>query len=88
MLDEKTLMQKATAELIRIFGKGYLRDNYRNTCKAYGMVDDQTFQLFVGIKGAADLPDRKPNAKGWVVYGKVFVDAVTGEIKETEYALE
>ena len=88
MLDSKTLMQKATAELIRLFGKEYLQANYKNTCKAYGMVDAQTYQLFVGIKGSEDLPNRKATDKGWVVYGNVFLDANTGRIKKTDYVLE
>lgn len=88
MLDERTLMQTATNELISLFGKEYLKNNYNNTCKAYGMVDDQTFQLFVGIKGSKDLPDRKATDKGWVVYGKILLDANTGKTKNKEYVLE
>lgn len=89
MLDTKTLMRIATAELIRVFGKEYLRSNYFNTCQAQGIINGgQTFQLFVGIKGSKDLPNRKANDHGWVVYGKVLVDAITGKIKSTEYVLE
>lgn len=88
MLTEKELMRKATDELIRVFGKKYLQDNYSNTCLAYGMVADDTYQLFIGIKGYDDLPHRKANAKGWVVYGKALIDANTGELKSIEYELE
>lgn len=88
MLDTKKLMQKATAELVKVFGKKYLQDNYPNTCKAYGMVDDQTYQLFIGIKGSKDLPGRNANEKGWVVYGLVLLDAITGDVKKLDYALE
>lgn len=88
MLDERTLMQTATNELISLFGKEYLKNNYKNTCKAYGMIDDHTFQLFVGIKDSKDLPNRKATDKGWVVYGKILLDAITGKVKNTEYVLE
>ena len=88
MLTESELMCRATDELIRVFGRKYLQDNYRNTCKAYGMVADDTYQLFIGIKGSEELPHRKANAKGWVVYGKALIDANTGELKSIEYELE
>lgn len=88
MLSERLLMKKATEELVGVFGRKYLQENYENTCKAYGMVDDNTYQLFVGIKGSKDLPHRKADEKGWVVYGLVFVDANTGKTKKLEYVLE
>ena len=88
MLTEKELFCRATDELIRVFGRKYLQDNYRNTCKAYGMVNDDTYQLFIGIKGSKDLPRRKANEKGWVVYGVAFIDANTGELKSIEYEVE
>lgn len=88
MLTEKELRRRAVDELIRVFGRKYLQDNFKNTCQAYGMVNDDTYQLFIGIKGFDDLPHRKANAKGWVVYGIVFIDANTGEVKSIEYELE
>lgn len=88
MLTEKELRRRAVDELIRVFGRKYLQDNFKNTCQAYGMVNDDTYQLFIGIKGSKDLPHRKANAKGWVVYGIVFIDANTGEVKSIEYELE
>lgn len=82
-------MQIATGKLIEIFGKKYLQDNYANTCKAYGMVSDNTYQLFVGLKSDDDLPGRKAyDHHGWVVFGKILVNAISGEIVNTEYALE
>ena len=81
-------MRIATNELIKVFGKQYLQDNYMNTCKAVGMVNQNTYQLFVGIKGSEDLSERKANEHGWVVFGKVFVDANTGKVVELEYELE
>ena len=88
MLTEKELRRRAVDELIRVFGRKYLQDNFKNTCQAYGMVNDDTYQLFIGIKGFDDLPHRKANAKGWVVYGVAFIDANTGELKRIEYELE
>ena len=88
MLDAKTLFNKAASVLIDTFGKEYLKANYKNTCRAYGMVDADTYQLFVGIKDSEDLPNRQATDKGWVVYGKVWLDAHTGDVKEFDYALE
>lgn len=88
MYNEKTLMKMATNQLIDVFGRKYLQDNYSNMCKAYGMIDDQTFQLFVGIKDSKDLPGRKATEKGWVVFGKVLIDAITGKTKNINYVLE
>ena len=88
MLTTKTLFKKAMAELINLFGKEYLKANYENTCQASGLLNDQTYQLFVGIKDKEDLPERKANEKGWVVYAKILLDATTGNVKETEYVLE
>jgi hypothetical protein len=88
MLNEKELMQIATNEMIKIFGKKYLQDNYKNTCRAYGMIDARTFQLFLGLKDSEDLPDREADSKGWTVYGKVLVNVITGEIVDKEYITE
>ena len=88
MLATNTLFKKAMAELISIFGKEYLRANYENTCRASGIIGGNTYQLFVGIKGSKDLPERQANEKGWVVYAKILLDAATGKVKQTEYVLE
>lgn len=88
MLTTNILFKKAMGELIALFGTEYLKANYENTCRASGMIDTQTYQLFVGIKGADDLPGRKSNEKGWVVFAKILLDATTGKVKQTEYALE
>lgn len=88
MKTEKELMRIATGKLIDIFGKQYLRDNYTNTIKSYGMLDDNIFALFVGIKSDDDLPGRKAERHGWVVYGQVNVNATTGKVLNTVYALE
>lgn len=88
MLDEKVLFKKAVDELIAVFGRKYLQDNYQNTCKAYGFVTDDYYQLFIGIKGSKDLPDREANEKGWVVYGLVWLDGRSGEVVKLEYVLE
>lgn len=88
MMSEKELMRIATRKLIDIFGKQYLRDNYTNTIKSYGKIDDNIFALFVGIKSIDDLPKRKAERHGWVVYGQVNVNATTGKVLDTVYALE
>lgn len=88
MLKETELLKKATEEMVKVFGKKYLQDNYANTCRASGVVNGDTYQLFLGIKGSQDLPNRKANEKGWVVYGLVLLDAFTGDVKKMEYVLE
>ena len=88
MLETNLLFERAMAEIISIFGKEYLRANYENTCQASGIIGGNTYQLFVGIKGSKDLPERQANEKGWVVYAKILLDAATGKVKQTEYVLE
>lgn len=88
MLTTRELFKIAMSELISLFGKEYLKTNYENTCQASGMLNNQTYQLFVGIKDKKDLPERKANDKGWVVYAKILLDATTGKVKEIEYVLE
>ena len=84
-MEERNLARIAIGKLIEIFGKQYLRDNYVGSCTSYGMLDDKTFLFFLGIKTSSDLPDRKANDHGWVIYGKVLVNASTGEIKNIDY---
>ena len=70
MLDDERLMQIAVSELIKIFGKDYLKKNYQNTCRAYGMISEHTYQFFVDIKDFKDLPDRKATEKGGLYMAK------------------
>ena len=88
MLDRKTLRKIALAEMIRVFGRKYLQINYDTTCTAEGMVADDTYRYFLGVKSAKELPGRKATPQGWVVYGLVFLDANTGAVKKLEYELE
>ena len=88
MLTTSELFKIAMSELISLFGKEYLKTNYENTCQASGMLNNQTYQLFVGIKDKKDLPERKANDKGWVVYAKILLDATTGNLEDIEYVLE
>jgi len=88
LLDKETLFKLAMREVRVIFGRQYLQDNYEGTCTAAGMPTDETYQLFVGIKTKRDLPDREANDKGWVVYAKVVLDAMTGKVVDIEYARE
>lgn len=88
VLNMQDLMKKACAELANVFGREYLRKNHERTLEGHGMVDPDTFMLFVGLKDRNDLPEREANEKGWVVYGRVLLDAHTGELKDIEYALE
>lgn len=88
MMDEKALRKIAVDKLIHTFGRKYLQDTFSISCTAEGMVTDDTYQFFLGIKGSKDLPERKANDKGWVVYGLVYLDANTGEVKKFDYALE
>jgi len=84
-MEERELARIAISKLIETFGKQYLRENYAGSCTSYGMLDDETFLFFLGIKTSSDLPHRKANDHGWVIYGKVLVDALSGEIKDLDY---
>ena len=88
MIDEMILIVKAAKELVRIFGKEYIQENYKKTCFANGIIYDNTYMLFAGIKDSDELPNREATDKGWVVYAKILLNATTGEIIETEYVLE
>lgn len=87
-MTEPELFHIAAKEFIRIFGRKYLHDNNRTSCTAEGIIANNTYMLFLGIKGSKDLPDRKATPKGWVVYGLIHLDTNTGEIKKLEYQLE
>jgi len=87
-MEERDLVRIATKKIVELFGKEYLRSTYNGSCTSRGMVDDETFLFFLGIKGSRDLPNRKANDHGWVVYAKVLIDKTTGEIKDLDYALE
>ncbi|MBP3633488.1 MAG: hypothetical protein J6J43_02815 [Oscillospiraceae bacterium] len=88
MLEQKELRRIAVNEIVRVFGLKYLQETDKMSCTSEGMVTDDTYQLFLGIKGSKDLPGRKATEKGWVVYGLIRVDAYTGVIKSFEYELE
>lgn len=88
MLDMKDLRRIAVDEFVRVFGYKYLQETDRGSCTAEGMVTEDTYQLFLGIKDSDDLPGRKATPKGWVVYGLIFLDANTGAVKKFEYELE
>lgn len=88
MLSEKELITIATKKMIDIFGKPYLRENFTSTCEAKGIVKDNIFMFFLGFKSKTQLPDREAESHGWVVYGEVLIDAITGTILGVDYALE
>ena len=88
MLNDRDLMKLACRELARVFGRKYLQEHYEGTLEGHGMIDDDTFMLFVGIKTTKDLPGHPATDKGWTVYGRVLLDAHTGALKSIDYLLE
>ena len=70
MLSDRDLMKLACRELVRVFGRKYLQAHYEGTLEGHGMIDDDTFMLFVGIKTDEDLPDHPATDKGWTVHGR------------------
>ncbi len=80
MLAEKTLVQIATKELIKEYGKEYLQKTYEGSCIAKGMATKDLFMFFLGIKTKTDLPDREADDHGWVVSGTIYIDANSGKI--------
>lgn len=87
-MEEKTLIDIAVRKIRELFGEEYIRSTNGGRCSSRGMIDDNTFMFFVAFKGSRDLPNRKANDHGWVVYAKVLIDKTTGEIKDLDYALE
>jgi len=88
MLDLRTLKNLAFDELIRVYGKKYLQDNFYNTCIAHSMLSDGRFMLFAGIKTDDDLPGREADEKGWVVSATIWLDQATGRLLDMEYTME
>lgn len=86
MLDERTLSKIALDKIYTWFSEEYLKENH--AVYAYGFVSDTVYQVFVGVKTRKDLPNRKATEKGWVVYGLVFIDALTGKITHEEFEKE
>ena len=88
MLDERTLQKLATEELIKIYGKQYLQENYENTWLGHGMLKNGRYMLFVGIKTEDDLPDHPADDHGWVVSANVWLDQETGKLLDIRYTKE
>lgn len=88
MLDDRTLQKLATEELIKIYGKQYLQENYENTWLGHGRLKDGRYMLFVGIKTSRDLPDHPADDHGWVVSATIWLDQKTGKLLDMEYTKE
>lgn len=88
MLTDKKLAQIAIACIHDIFDVEYLAQNRIGSCMAHGMIDDDTYVLFLGIKDSKALPNHKASSKGWTVYADVRLNANTGAIKSIDYQLE
>ena len=88
MLDLDALKDKAYDELIKIYGKPYLRENYDNTWICHSMMKDGRFMLFVGIKTASDLPNHPADDHGWVVSATIWLDQETGKLLDIRYTKE
>jgi len=88
MLDQRTLQKLATNELIKIYGRKYLQDNFENTMTGHSMLSDGRYMFFVGIKTQEDLPDHPADEKGWVVSANVWLDQETGKLLDIRYTME
>lgn len=88
MLAEKQLVKTGVETVRTIFEPEYLRDNRVGTLVGHGMVDDNTFMLFIGIKDKNDLPTHKASEKGWTVYAEIRIDATTGRVISRDYQTE
>lgn len=85
MIDTFELFKIGVAELRRIFGDGFLKENVNNTTFSRGMASDNTYHFFAGFKTVDDMPGYKCNDHGWVLYALFLIDANTGEILECQY---
>ena len=88
MLELEDLKRLAIREVIKIYGKLYLRENYDNTWICHSMMKDGRFMLFVGIKTASDLPDQPADDHGWAVSANVWLDQETGKLLDIRYTKE
>lgn len=88
MLTDEQLAQIAIREIRSIFEPDYLRANRVGSVMAHGMVDDDTYMLFVGIKDSHELPDHKASEKGWTVYADIRINANSGEVISRDYLNE
>lgn len=88
MLAEDFLYNRAMGAVEYLFGLEYLNENRDEICLSYGIVQDNKFLLFVGIKTSDDYPNREATPDGWVVYARIYLDAETGEYVSSEYTLE
>ena len=88
MLNERELTKIASAELVRAYGKEYLQNTYEGSIIATGMVTDDLFMFFLGIKGQDKLPDREADDHGWVVSGTIYINANSGEVVSSECTKE
>lgn len=88
MLELEELKRLAFREVIKIYGKPYLRENFDNTCICHSMLRDGRFMLFVGIKTEDDLPDHPADDHGWVVSATIWLDQKTGKLLDVEYTTE
>lgn len=82
MLNEKELSGIAKKEFVQFFGMEYLTDKYNGSCISHGIIDDNTYQMFVGFEGSNDSSEGSDNYHGWIEYGIVKIDIFTGNIKE------
>ncbi len=80
MLTEKELVNIAANALIDEYGREYLQKTYDSSCTAKGMVTDDIFMFFLGIKDKFDMPNRVADDHGWVVSGTIYIDANSGKI--------
>ena len=78
-----------TAERItEIFGKEYLRDNFKGK-GTFGVgvsSDNKHMIVFYGIKTVNDFPNSESTVDGWVVYADFRVNSETGQIDDEKYA--
>lgn len=88
MLNKRMLQKIATEELIKIYSKTYLQDNFENTLTGYSMLSDGRYMFFAGIKTADDMPDHPADEKGWVVSAQIWLDQETGEVLDIQYTKE
>ena len=88
MLSLKALKNLAFDELIKIYGKPYLQENFDNTCICHSMLRDGRFMLFAGIKTEEDLPGHSADDHGWVVSANIWLDQETGKLLDIRYTKE
>ena len=80
MLSVGDAKAKAILKIAELFGKEYIRQNFKKACTAYPESDEISYEYFCGFEG-------DENSGKWTVFARVLVNRENGEIIFLDYKL-